>query len=78
MVFSRKAYLEQEREKLKKDLTDKVKEGARIKGVVKNITNYGVFVDLGGIDGFLHISDISWGKVKHPSQFLKLVKSMSL
>ncbi|MEJ5227017.1 30S ribosomal protein S1 [Thermodesulfovibrio sp.] len=74
LVFSRKAYLEQEREKLKKDLTDKVKEGARIKGVVKNITNYGVFVDLGGIDGFLHISDISWGKVKHPSQFFEIGK----
>lgn len=74
LVFSRKAYLEEQKEKLKKELVGKLKEGARIKGVVKNITNYGVFVDLGGIDGFLHISDISWGKVKHPSQFFEVGK----
>lgn len=74
LVLSRKAYLEEERERKKKELTDKIKEGARIRGTVKNITNYGVFVDLGGIDGFLHISDISWGKVKHPSQFFEIGK----
>lgn len=74
LVLSRKTFLEEEREKLKKELTERVKEGAKIKGIVKNITNYGVFVDIGGIDGFLHISDISWGKVKHPSQFFEIGK----
>lgn len=72
LIFSRKAYLEEEKEKLKKEISEKIKEGVKIKGTVKNITNYGVFVDLGGLDGFLHISDISWGKVKHPSQFFEI------
>jgi len=74
LVFSRKSYLEGQRESLKKEMAQKIKEGAKIKGIVKNITNYGVFVDLGGIDGFIHISDISWGKVKHPSQFFEIGK----
>ncbi len=74
LVLSRKAYLEENKEQLKRELTEKLKEGSKVKGIVKNITNYGVFVDLGGIDGFLHISDISWGKVKHPSQFFDVGK----
>lgn len=74
VIFSRKAYLQEEREKIKKELSEKIKEGLKVKGIVKNITNYGVFVDLGGIDGFLHISDISWGKVKHPSQYFEVGK----
>lgn len=74
VIFSRKAYLEEERERIRRRLLLKLKEGARIKGSVKNITDYGVFVDLGGIDGFLHISDISWSKVKHPSQFFEIGK----
>lgn len=74
LVLSRKAYLEEEREKIKREIKDKIKEGERVKGIVKNITNYGVFVDLGGIDGFLHISDISWGKVKNPAQFFEIGK----
>ncbi|GAB5047445.1 30S ribosomal protein S1 [Thermodesulfovibrio sp. TK110] len=74
LIFSRKAYLQEEREKLKKEISEKIKEGLKIKGIVKNITNYGVFVDLGGMDGFLHISDISWSKVKHPSQFFEIGK----
>lgn len=74
LIVSRKAYLEEEREKIQRELSEKLKEGARVKGIVKNITNYGVFVDLGGVDGFLHISDISWGKVKHPSEFFDVGK----
>jgi len=74
LILSRKSYLEEERERLKKELSKKIKEGIRIKGTVKNITNYGVFVDLGGLDGFLHISDISWSRVKHPSQFFDIGK----
>lgn len=72
LVFSRKVYLEEQRELMRKSLSEKIKEGLRIKGIVKNLTNYGVFVDIGGIDGFLHISDISWGKVRHPSQFFEI------
>lgn len=74
LVFSRKTFLEEERERLMRELKERVKEGAKIKGIVKNITDYGVFVDIGGIDGFLHVSDISWGKVKHPSQFFEIGK----
>jgi small subunit ribosomal protein S1 len=68
IVLSRKAVLEKELEKKKKETLTKLKEGALLKGVVKNITDYGVFVDLGGIDGLLHITDISWGRVNHPSE----------
>ncbi|GBE02339.1 30S ribosomal protein S1 [bacterium BMS3Bbin06] len=71
IVVSRREVLEEERKRLKeKTLTD-LKAGALIKGVVKNITDYGVFIDLGGIDGLLHISDISWGRVRHPSDVFK-------
>ncbi len=69
VVLSRKAVLEKEFAKQKADTLDRLAEGARIQGVVKNITDYGVFVDLGGIDGLLHITDISWGRVNHPSEY---------
>ncbi len=68
IVLSRKAIVELERKDLQKKLEDMVKEGAVIEGTVKNITDYGIFVDLGGMDGLLHITDMSWGRVKHPSQ----------
>ena len=68
IVLSRKAVLEKELEKKKAETIIKLEEGARLPGVVKNITDYGVFVDLGGIDGLLHITDISWGRVNHPSE----------
>lgn len=68
IVLSRKAVLEKEYEKKKKETLTKLVEGARLPGYVKNITDYGVFVDLGGIDGLLHITDISWGRVNHPSE----------
>ena len=68
IVLSRKAVLEKEFEKKKAETLDKLVEGARLPGVVKNITDYGVFIDLGGIDGLLHITDISWGRVNHPSE----------
>ncbi|MBI5211988.1 MAG: 30S ribosomal protein S1 [Nitrospirae bacterium] len=69
VVVSRRAVIEDERN-IKKDETLKIlKEGALLKGIVKNITDYGVFIDLGGIDGLLHISDISWRRVNHPSEF---------
>ncbi|MCG8455397.1 MAG: S1 RNA-binding domain-containing protein, partial [Holophagales bacterium] len=68
IVLSRKAVLEKEFAKKKAETLDKLVEGALLKGVVKNITDYGVFIDLGGIDGLLHITDISWGRVNHPSE----------
>ncbi len=69
VIVSRRAILEEERQRKKVETLEKLKEGAVLKGVVKNITDYGVFVDLGGIDGLLHISDISWGRINHPSEF---------
>ncbi len=72
IVLSRKAVLEKEFAKKKAETLDKLVEGARLPGVVKNITDYGVFVDLGGIDGLLHITDISWGRVNHPSEHFSI------
>jgi small subunit ribosomal protein S1 len=68
VVLSRKAVLEKEFAHKKKETLEMLKEGIVLPGVVKNITDYGVFVDLGGIDGLLHITDISWGRVNHPSE----------
>ncbi|HWR89457.1 MAG TPA: 30S ribosomal protein S1 [Dissulfurispiraceae bacterium] len=72
LIVSRRAVIEEERSKKKAETVKLLKEGALLKGVVKNITDYGVFVDLGGIDGLLHISDISWRKVNHPSEFFTI------
>jgi small subunit ribosomal protein S1 len=68
IVLSRKAVLETELAKKKAETLQRLEEGARLRGTVKNITDYGVFIDLGGIDGLLHITDISWGRVNHPSE----------
>lgn len=68
IVLSRRALLEKEREALKTKTLETLQEAAIVTGIVKNITNYGAFVDLGGIDGLLHITDMSWGRVNHPSE----------
>jgi len=68
VVLSRKAILEREFKAKKAETLENLREGIRMPGVVKNITDYGVFIDLGGIDGLLHITDISWGRVNHPSE----------
>jgi small subunit ribosomal protein S1 len=68
IVLSRRAILEKEREVLKKETLGNLSVGAAVEGIVKNITDYGVFVDLGGVDGLLHITDISWGRAGHPSK----------
>ena len=78
IVLSRRALLEKEREELKKKTLDKLKEGAIIEGIVKNITEYGAFVDLGGIDGLLHITDMSWGRVSHPSELFNIGDEISV
>ena len=72
VVVSRKVLLEQEREVLKKETLAVLEEGVLLEGVVKNITDYGAFVDVGGIDGILHITDMSWGRVNHPGDLLGL------
>ncbi|MBN2018512.1 MAG: 30S ribosomal protein S1 [Candidatus Cloacimonetes bacterium] len=72
IVISRKIVIEEEVEKKKEDLMEKLQVDAEIDGVVKNIMEYGVFVDLGGIDGLLHISDMSWGHITHPSEMLNI------
>ncbi len=72
IVLSRRALLEKEREKLKTETLRKLSEGAMIDGIVKNITEYGAFVDLGGIDGLLHITDMSWGRISHPSEMFEV------
>ncbi len=72
IVLSRRALLEEERETLRTQTLDAMKEGSIVKGTVKNITDYGAFIDLGGMDGLLHITDMSWGRVKHPSEILNV------
>lgn len=68
-VLSRKLYLQDEREKRKTRIFSQLIQGKRVKGQVKSLTNFGAFVDLGGVEGLLHVSDMSWGKVNHPSEF---------
>ncbi len=70
VVVSRRAILENERDMLREETLKLLEEGVIIEGTVKNITDYGAFVDLGGIDGLLHITDMSWGRIGHPSELL--------
>jgi small subunit ribosomal protein S1 len=72
IVLSRKVLLEEENAEKKKHTLDMLAEGKVLSGVIKNITDYGAFVDLGGIDGLLHITDMSWGRVSHPSELFKV------
>jgi small subunit ribosomal protein S1 len=72
IVISRRKLIEEERETAKKRLLDTLKEGMTVMGEVKNIADFGAFVDLGGIDGLLHITDMSWGRINHPSDMLRM------
>ena len=72
VVVSHKALLEAEQEAKRAELIGKLEKGQVLEGVVKNITNYGVFVDLGGVDGLIHITDLSWGRVNHPEEIVSL------
>jgi len=72
IVISRRKLIEEERESAKKRLMDTLKEGDIVHGEVKNIADFGAFVDLGGIDGLLHITDMSWGRINHPSEMVKV------
>jgi small subunit ribosomal protein S1 len=70
IVISRRKLIEEERDKMKQKLLAEIQEGEVRRGVVKNLADFGAFVDLGGIDGLLHITDISWGRINHPSEVL--------
>lgn len=72
IVLSRRAILAEERGRMRDDTLTQIQEGMIVKGIVKNITDYGAFIDLGGVDGLLHITDMSWGRVKHPSNLLNV------
>jgi len=78
IVLSRRALLEKDRKSMRETTLKKIEEGSVVKGTVKNITDYGLFIDLGGIDGLLHITDISWGRVGHPSELFQVGDQISV
>jgi len=78
IVLSRRAILEKDREEKRSATLASIHEDKVVEGVIKNITDYGVFIDLGGVDGLLHITDISWGRVKHPSELFSVGDSITV
>ena len=78
VVVSHKVLIENELEKQKLDIMSKLEKGQVLEGTVKNITSYGVFMDLGGVDGLLHITDISWGRINHPEEILQLDQKINV
>lgn len=78
IVVSRRAVLEESRESARSDLLGNLREGQVLTGIVKNITDYGAFVDLGGVDGLLHVTDISWKRVNHPSEMLTIGQNIQV
>ena len=78
VVVSHKILIEAELEQQKKDIIAKLEKGQVLEGVVKNITSYGVFIDLGGVDGLIHITDLSWGRVTHPDEVVKLDEKINV
>ncbi|MFC4349205.1 30S ribosomal protein S1 [Kordiimonas lipolytica] len=78
IVVSRRAVLEEDRAEQRAELMGQIQEGDAVEGVVKNITDYGAFVDLGGIDGLLHVTDISWRRVNHPSEVLSIGETVKV
>ncbi len=78
VVVSHKALIEAELEAQKKDIISQLEKGQILEGTVKNITSYGVFIDLGGVDGLIHITDLSWGRVTHPEEVVKLDQKLNV
>ena len=78
VVVSHKALIEAELEQQKKDIISKLEKGQVLEGTVKNITSYGVFIDLGGVDGLIHITDLSWGRVNHPNEIVALDQKLNV
>jgi small subunit ribosomal protein S1 len=78
VVVSHKALIEEELEQQKKEIIAKLEKGQVLEGTVKNITSYGVFIDLGGVDGLIHITDLSWGRVNHPEEIVELDQKLNV
>jgi len=78
VVVSHKALIEAELEQQKKEIISRLEKGQVLEGTVKNITTYGVFIDLGGVDGLIHITDLSWGRVTHPEEIVKLDQKLNV
>jgi small subunit ribosomal protein S1 len=78
IVVSRRAILEESRTGLRDEVLSKIEEGITLEGIVKNITDYGAFVDLGGVDGLLHITDMSWSRLNHPSELISLGQTINV
>jgi small subunit ribosomal protein S1 len=78
VVVSHKALIEAELEQQKKEIISKLEKGQVLEGTVKNITSYGVFIDLGGVDGLIHITDLSWGRVNHPEEIVQLDQKLNV
>lgn len=78
VVVSHKALIEAEIEAQKKEIIGKLEKGQVLEGTVKNITSYGVFIDLGGVDGLIHITDLSWGRISHPEEIVKLDQKINV
>ena len=78
VVVSHKALIEAELEQQKKEIISKLEKGQVLEGTVKNITSYGVFIDLGGVDGLIHITDLSWGRVSHPEELVELDQKLNV
>ncbi|MCK4507402.1 MAG: 30S ribosomal protein S1 [Desulfuromonadales bacterium] len=78
IVLSRRVLLEEQRESMRSETLETLAEGQEIEGIVKNLTDYGSFIDLGGIDGLLHITDMSWGRVNHPSDVLSVGEKINV
>jgi len=72
VIISRRKFLNEQRSESRKKILDQLSVGSVIQGVVKNITKYGVFIDIGGVDGLLHITDMTWGRIAHPSELVKI------
>jgi small subunit ribosomal protein S1 len=78
VVISRRAILEEERKKLREEMRSKLEEGQIIRGAITNITDYGLFIDMGGMDGLCHITDLSWGRVSHPAKLYKVGEELEV
>ena len=78
VVVSRRAVLEEENSAEREQLLESLQEGQEVKGIVKNLTDYGAFVDLGGVDGLLHITDMAWKRIKHPSEIVEVGQEISV
>lgn len=78
IVVSHKALIEEELEEQRKEIISHLEKGQVLEGIVKNITSYGVFIDLGGVDGLIHITDLSWGRINHPNEIVQLDQKINV